>query len=132
MYAIRSYYEFQAPLTAWDENGMAAHWRNRESGQPFFAVFNYDDTHENKMWPPKSIEQMLERLEMEDENQFAPARAFFESALKEKPLITDPDQVVLPPYLPDTPATRRALARHYDNLADRITSYNVCYTKLLR
>jgi hypothetical protein len=32
-------------------------------------------------------------------------------------LITDPGQVTLPPYLPDTPKARAALARHYDNLA---------------
>ena len=32
------------------------------------------------------------------------------------PLKTDPDSVELPPYLPNTPKARRALARHYDNL----------------
>ena len=31
-------------------------------------------------------------------------------------LRTDPDQVELPPYLPDTRACREALAQHYDNL----------------
>ena len=30
---------------------------------------------------------------------------------------TNPDDVQLPPYLPDTPKARQALARHYDNLA---------------
>jgi hypothetical protein len=32
-------------------------------------------------------------------------------------IVTEPDRVVLPPYLPDTPKARLALARHYDNLA---------------
>jgi uncharacterized protein (DUF2342 family) len=29
---------------------------------------------------------------------------------------TDPGDVDQPPYLPDAPGTRRALARHYDNI----------------
>jgi arylsulfatase A-like enzyme len=83
-------YQFTSPLTAWDECSPAAHWRNRpDPDQPFFAVFNPIITHESGMWPEK-----------------APPQA-----------ITDPDQVKLPPYLPDTPACRRALAQHYDNLA---------------
>jgi len=92
-------YQFQAPLTAWDENSKEAHWRKREDDQPFFAVFNYDATHESGMWPAELMKQ------------FAPN-------YEERPLTTDPDQVVLPPYLPNTPKSRAALARHYDNLAN--------------
>jgi arylsulfatase A-like enzyme len=81
-------YQFTPPITAWDECSREAHWRHRAPGQPFFAVFNPTLTHESGMWP-KEGEQLL----------------------------TDPAQVTLPPYLPDTPITRAALARHYDNLA---------------
>ncbi len=81
-------YQFPAPCTAWDACGNEAHWRGRAPGQPFFAVFNFTATHESGMWP-------------------RPGR----------PLTTDPAQVVMPPYLPDTPLAREALARHYDNLA---------------
>ncbi len=80
-------YQFAAPATAWDDCSTTGHWRNREDGQPFFAVFNLFGTHESGMWE------------------------------KDEPLVTDPDSVQLPPYLPDTPKSRRALARHYDNLA---------------
>jgi N-sulfoglucosamine sulfohydrolase len=83
-------YQFEAPLTAWDELGDDAHWRNREEGQPFFSVFNPILTHESAMWPEK------ERHALE----------------------TDPEEVTLPPYLPDTRKSREALARHYDNIAD--------------
>ncbi len=34
-----------------------------------------------------------------------------------KPLTTDPANVVVPPYYPDTEAVRRDFARHYDNVA---------------
>ena len=81
-------YQFAPPLTAWDECNDRAHWRHRDKNQPFFAVFNPTVTHESGMWPRE-----------------------------DQPLQTDPDQVQLPPYLPDTPKARQALARHYDNLA---------------
>ncbi|ANE48912.1 hypothetical protein SY83_13335 [Paenibacillus swuensis] len=79
-------YQFAPPLTAWDDCSHSAHWRNRDKDQPFFAVFNPIITHESGMW--------------KDEN----------------PLNTDPDRIAMPPYLPDTPKSRQALARHYDNL----------------
>ncbi len=82
-------YQFAPPRTAWDQCGKHGHWRNRpDPSQPFFAVFNPTLTHESGMWP-KDGEQ----------------------------IVTDPNAVTLPPYLPDTPKTRLALARHYDNLA---------------
>jgi arylsulfatase A-like enzyme len=82
-------YQFAPPFTAWDECSTEAHWRDRpDTAQPFFAVFNPTVTHESGMWPK------------EDEA-----------------LVTDPDAVELPPYLPDTPKARLALARQYDNIA---------------
>ncbi|NHW35634.1 sulfatase-like hydrolase/transferase [Paenibacillus aceris] len=93
-------YQFQSPLTAWDEDGFKAHWRNREPGQPFFAVFNYMFTHESLMFAESPIAKYMGIKE------------------EDKPLITDPNQVVVPPYLPDTPKTRESIAKLYDRLAD--------------
>ncbi len=81
-------YQFASPFTAWDERGRDAHWRHRDPDQPFFAVFNPTGTHESHQW-----------------------------AVRGEPR-TDPSTVTLPPYLPDTPECRRALARQYDNLAE--------------
>lgn len=81
-------YQFAPPFTAWDDCSDAGHWRNRKAGQPFFAVFNPTVTHESGMWPKEN-----------------------------ETLHTDPDDVTLPPTIPDTPQTRETLARHYDNLA---------------
>lgn len=81
-------YQFTPPFTAWDELGDHAHWRHRtRDDQPFFAVFNPTQTQESGMWPQD-----------------------------DRPLVTDPREVELPPYIPDTPPCRAALARHYDNL----------------
>jgi arylsulfatase A-like enzyme len=87
-------YQFGVPFTIWDGVGRTAHWRNRrDASQPFFSVFNLEVTHESQSFPT------------------SPAR-------KGKPLVTDPAEVRLPPYYPDTPAIREELARMYDNIAD--------------
>jgi arylsulfatase A-like enzyme len=80
-------YQFDPPFTAWDELSEQAHWRHRKSGQPFFAVFNPTASHESGMW--------------KDPN---------------RKLITDPQKVTVPPFLPDTPEVRSTIAQHYDNL----------------
>ena len=86
---VKTDYQFKPPVTAWDALSNQAHWRNRPEGAPFFAVFNRTVSHESGMWPEK--------------------RPTTE---------TNPDDVTLPPYLPDTPKAREALARCYDNIAD--------------
>lgn len=87
-------YQFGTPFSIWDESSREAHWRNRpDPDQPFFAVFNFEGTHESQVWPD------------------SPSRGG-------KPLMTDPNSVEVPPYYPDTPAVREDLARHYDNIAD--------------
>lgn len=81
-------YQFEVPLTAWDECAGDAHWRNRPNEeQPFFAVFNPTQTHESGMWP---------------EN--CPTPTF------------EPSASELPPYFPDTPKVREAMARMYTHL----------------
>ena len=42
-----------SPL-AWDESSQSAHWRNRQEGQPFFSVFNFNVTHESNVWKNKT------------------------------------------------------------------------------
>ena len=80
-------YQFAAPLTAWDENDNKAHWRNRPDGKPFFSVFNYNETHESKLWKYAN-----------------------------KPLTVTPESVPVPPYFPDTKIVRQDIARHYSNI----------------
>ena len=76
-------YQFIAPLTVWDLPG--GHWRDRpDPDQPFFAVFNLDDTHETAGW-----------LGFFDDNDI------------------DVDRIEVPPYFPDTPKVRESLARVY-------------------
>lgn len=49
-------YQFEAPVTVWDESSPAATYQNRNSGQPFFSVFNLAITHESQIIsPPDSL-----------------------------------------------------------------------------
>ncbi len=100
-------YQFAPPITAWDENGNKAHWKNRGKDangkeQPFFAVFNLTTTHESQIRTPGAIGRKL------------PAEKKH-----------DPAKAVLPPYYPDTPVVRQNWANYYDNLTateDRIAA----------
>ena len=80
-------YQFDPPVTAWDESSNKAHWRNRDGDQPFFAVFNLTISHESQNWPKKG-----------------------------EKLVHDPAKASVPPYYPDTPVVRENLARYYDNV----------------
>lgn len=74
---------------SWDESSGKAHWRNRQPGQPFFAVFNLTETHQSQVFestPPK-----------------------LEAAARH-----DPATAPVPPYYPDTPTARRTMARVHD------------------
>ncbi|MBP7140476.1 MAG: sulfatase-like hydrolase/transferase [Opitutaceae bacterium] len=84
----------------WNECSEKAHWRNRAPGQPFMAVFNIMDTHQSRSsaWPE-------EQFEREIASQLAPGER------------TDPATVTVPPFYPDTPSSRKAMARYYDCIA---------------
>lgn len=40
---------------AWNENNTKAHWRHRAPGQPFFAVFNFSQSHESCLHKRKEL-----------------------------------------------------------------------------
>lgn len=88
-------YNFDAPVTAWDDCSRQAHWRNRAKDQPFFAVFNIIDTHESKIRTADTdFARLTQRLSPEERH--------------------DPARAKLPPYYPDTPIVRNDWARYYD------------------
>ena len=57
---VKTDYQFDPPLTAWDECSGKAHWRNRPKGSPFFAVINFTTTHESQI--RNRSPEMLKRL----------------------------------------------------------------------
>ena len=77
--------------TAWDESSGRAHWKNRAEGQPFFAIYNINVTHESQ----------IRKRPHEAQH--------------------DPDALTPPPYYPDTPEVRRDWAQYYDKMTQMDT-----------
>lgn len=83
-------YQFRKTVTAWDESGKEAHWRNRTPGQPFFAVFNFEVCHESRIWAKANDSLWV------DENLDVP----------------------VPPYLPNTEVALKDIRRMYSNIKE--------------
>ena len=83
-------YNLQKPDGLWDESSGKAHWKNRSTDQPFFAIFNSTKSHESQI-RRRPHQQVL-----------------------------DPSKVRVPAYHPDTPEVRQDWAQFYDvvSLAD--------------
>jgi arylsulfatase A-like enzyme len=84
-------YNLEKPGQVWDESSTQAHWRNRKSGQPFFAIFNFLETHESQI----------------RKRPHTP--------------VHDPAKVRVPAYHPDTPEVRQDWAQYYDQLTEMDT-----------
>ncbi|RBP44266.1 putative sulfatase [Roseimicrobium gellanilyticum] len=72
----------------WDASGKNAHWKNRKDGQPFFAIFNFTNTHESQIRQPGHK------------------------------LVHDPAKANVPPYHPDTPESHHDWAQYADNITE--------------
>jgi arylsulfatase A-like enzyme len=81
-------YNLEKPGRVWDESSTRAHWKNRQPGQPFFAVFNLMMTHESQI------------------------------RSRPHTPVHDPTRVRVPAYHPDTPEVRLDWAQYYDKLTE--------------
>ena len=83
-------YNAIVPLDVWDQSGKTATWKDRSNNQPFFHVRTFFTTHES-------------RLQFDTESMQTPTQ-------------TNPDDIVLPLYLPDTQTFRHTAARYHDQI----------------
>ena len=79
-------YNLEKPGQVWDESSGKAHWKNRQPGQPFFAIFNFTVTHESQV------------------------------RRRPHEWVHDPAKVRVPAYHPDTLEVRQDWAQYYDNI----------------
>jgi len=84
-------------VQSWNESSNKAHYKNRKTGQPFFAIFNTTLSHEGQL-----TEQAVSRRRKQ-------------GILPPKPRLA-PEDVKLPPYHADTPVVRRDWTIYYDNV----------------
>src|ERR1051326_4772428 len=85
---VKEDYNLEKPEGTWDDSSRNGHWRNRKTGQPFFAVFNNEVTHESQI-------------------RRSAANQHF---------VHDPAKAPLPAYHPDTPEVRKDWAQYNDNI----------------
>ena len=84
---------------AWDESSAKAGWWNRKTGQPFFAVFNFMDSHQSRTmtnsydWYLKHVWANLYEQERIGDNEFE-----------------------MPPFYNDSPEMRKQFARVYNSI----------------
>jgi uncharacterized sulfatase len=81
-------YNLTKPEGTWDDSSNKAHYKNRASGQPFFAIFNATVSHESQL----------------RKRPHTP--------------VLDPAKVRVPAYHPDTPEVRQDWAQHYDTISE--------------
>ncbi len=80
-------YQFNAPLSAWDDCSKKAQWENRPEKSPFFSIFNIMTSHES---------QIIYR--------------------KNSPISYFDKDVIVPPYYPEDSTIRRDIVRNYSNI----------------
>ena len=103
-------YQFGEPFTVWDADigdfmtpVEPATWRQLPNDKPFFAMVNLLSTHETRL--------------VTVDGGFPPGlKAFAEIRNRMVPRTTDPADVAVPAYFPDTDDVRSSIAQHYDNV----------------
>ncbi len=73
----------------WDESSSKAHYRNRKPGQPFFHIKNIGISHESSIHKSIPTNELTHR----------------------------PEDMILPPYHPDTEEMRHDWAQYYDKIS---------------
>ncbi len=112
-------YQFQDPVTAWDESSNFAHWRNRAPDQPFFAIFNFTTTHESGLFEPYGFRHNEMRHYHAGDTTFKSAQWGTRTTEEETPVHVAKDlDFPIPPYLPDTEPVRRDMWKMYNNIAE--------------
>lgn len=85
---------------AWDESSGKAGWWNRKEGQPFFAVFNNNSSHQSRTMT----------------NSYADYEKMVLARLP-KHLQVAENELLMPPFYRDSPEMRRHVARIYNSVA---------------
>ncbi|MDO6604996.1 sulfatase-like hydrolase/transferase [Arenibacter palladensis] len=84
---------------AWNESSDKAGWWNRKPGQPFFAVFNFNESHQSRTMSMSYdwyVENVWNHLSEEDR--------ILDNAFE------------MPPFYNDTPEMRKQFARVYNSI----------------
>ncbi len=84
---------------AWNESSNKAGWWNRKPGQPFFAVFNYNESHQSRTMT-ETYDWYIKNVY----NQLLPNERIGDNAFE------------MPPFYRDSPEMRKQFARVYNSI----------------
>lgn len=91
---------------SWNESSTSAGWWKRKPGQPFFAVFNYADSHQSRTMTDPYDTYVKNVLDVLPTNLQVGEKDF-----------------VMPPYLADNADMRKEYARMYNGIS--LADYNI-------
>ena len=92
-------FNFATAPDVWDEKQWKkADWTRRAEGQPFFAIYNFPDTHESRLWEGSKT-SLVDQTKLTDEQRHIP------------------EKVTVPKWLPDVTSVRKEWARYQDLVA---------------
>ncbi len=83
----------------WNESSGKASYVNRKSGQPFFSVFNFNESHQSRtMTSPREwyVQNVLDKIPVAERAR--------------------PEDIVVPPFYRDSPEMREQMVRLYNSL----------------
>ncbi len=108
-YQFSGPFKGSGPFSIWSAEGVSD-WQGREEGQPFFGLINFMVTHESGVFSPLgTLPNSLTHFLMQLYRWWA--------LDDDVPEVVAPQEVVIPPYYPDTPTVRHDMATHYNNVA---------------
>ena len=100
---------------SWNESSGEAGWWKRKDGQPFFAVFNSNASHQSR-----TMTESFAYYKKEIIDQLPPSKQ------------TKDADVLLPPFFRDSPEMRRQAARIYNSITKTDTEFDTLLTRLER
>ena len=104
-YQFSGIFPGSGPFTIWNSEKDKFGWKNRKNSEPFFGMINLIITHESGMFRGKMNSVDTQAIKLMQQTR----QMLYEAPVK-------PENVIVPPFLPDTPEVRKDIARAYNNI----------------
>ncbi len=104
-YQFSGIFPGSGPFTIWNSEKDKFGWRNRKNSEPFFGMINLIITHESGIFRGKMNSVDTQAIKLMQQTR----QMLYQAPVK-------PENVVVPPFLPDTSEVRKDIARAYNNI----------------
>ena len=104
-YQFSGVFPGSGPFTIWNSEKDKFGWRNRKNSDPFFGMINLSITHESGIFRGLMNSLDTEAIKLVQQTK----QMLYESPVK-------PEDVTVPPFLPNTYQVRKDIARAYNNI----------------